>query len=67
MEGSVTLDHISTQLEYDLRQLCESDGSVDDLSYSPYELSNNTCQYYEPGNVNDALIDTYENILLIVE
>jgi len=56
MGDSVTFDHINTQEKYDLKLLCESDESVDDPSYSPYELSNNTCRYYEPDMMKDVFL-----------
>ena len=56
-------DHIA-QSEYDLKILCEGDDFADDPSCSPYDLSTNTCQYYEPSTMKDILCDANDKFSL---
>ncbi len=55
MEDSITLDHINTQTNYDLSELYNNEFSNDDVIGSPYNIIDNTCEYYEPNNVKELL------------
>jgi len=54
MEDNLTLDHIATHDDFDLRQICRGD-LTEDRDDSPYTLVNNTCNYYDPPAVPKLL------------
>ncbi len=57
MFDNINLDHISTNSEYNLQTLCETDLADDEVADSPYTMINNTCTYYDPKSVKDIISD----------
>ncbi len=57
MFDNINLDHISTNSEYNLQTLCETDLADDEVADSPYTMINNTCTYYDPTSVKDIISD----------
>jgi predicted nucleotidyltransferase len=55
MEDSISLDHVSTHAEYDLKLLYENDLSDDEHFESPFDMTNNECLYYEAETVGNVL------------
>jgi len=51
MEDNLTLDHIDTQPKYNLHSLCHDDEAFDVNIESPFDLSQNTCLYYEATDI----------------
>ncbi len=55
MEDRITLDQLSTQTDYNLCELYNNEFTEDDIIDSPYLSIDNTCDYYEPHNVEKLL------------
>ena len=64
MEDRISLDHISTQPQYNLVDICNTDIDEDDntIEDSPFSMITNTCDYYEINDVN-LLISQDKNAL----
>jgi hypothetical protein len=62
MAGDIDLDHIDTQLEYDLHALCANDNADIEQTDSPFDLCNNTCKYYEPAEMKTVLSENPDSL-----
>ena len=59
MAGSVTMDQINMQDEFNLKNLYEGETDDDELD-SPYALVENVCNYHEPTEIGQMLSDNHD-------
>ncbi len=57
MVGRISLDHINTQPQYNLVDICNIETSEDDtiVEDSPYDMITNSCDFYEINNVKQLM------------
>ncbi len=63
MEGRISLDHINTQPQYNLVNLCTTETDDDTITEtSPYDMITNTCEYYCIDDVRNKLMKDENSI-----